>query len=279
MAHIEHILTFMTSQTGDPYIFGSEASRADRNPDAFDCSELVEWACNRGQVSPRMPDGSKNQKAHCENNGTLIPVEQAIGTRGALLFRMTGSPTHVVASLGNELTIEARGSAYGVGEFRVRERGWTHGALIPGVDYQSAPPTVDPHVPRIVKRTLVPGRIAGPDGRFPLWKVLADGSVHALHGAPFHGALPAGPGGLNIQVDNVVDILPNGDGGYWLAAADGAVFAFGQAVFWGSLPGIKVRPTAPVTRIERRPDGREGYVLIAEDEGTFAFPLATSTRG
>ena len=144
MAHIEQVLSLMVSQSGDPYIFGARASRSNADPDAFDCSELVEWACNRAGVAPRMPDGSKNQKAHCEQKGTLVPVDEAIETRGALVFRMTGSPTHVVASLGNGETIEARGSAYGVGEFRVRERGWTHGALVPGADYDPPAPEVPP---------------------------------------------------------------------------------------------------------------------------------------
>lgn len=278
MAHIEQVLSLMVSQSGDPYIFGARAARSNADPDAFDCSELVEWACNRAGVAPRMPDGSKNQKAHCEQQGTLVPVDQAIDTRGALLFRMTGSPTHVVASLGNGETIEARGSAYGVGEFGVRDRGWTHGALVPGVDYDAPVPDVPPHLPRVVRRVLVPGRQAGADGRFPAWKVFADGAVHTVGDAPFLGALPSGPGGLGLLVDDIVDALPNGDGGYWLAAADGAVYSFGQAIFWGSLPGIKVRPTSPVCEIQRRPDGREGYVLVAEDDGTFTFPVAGATR-
>lgn len=281
MAHVEQVLSFMTSQAGDPYIFGARVSLTNVDPEAFDCSELVEWACARAGVSPRMPDGSKNQKAHCEQQGTLIPVDQAIDTRGALLFRMTGSPTHVVASLGDGRTIEARGSAYGVGEFLVRNRDWTHGALIPGVDYSGAAPEVPERLPRVVRIALVPGRQPGADGRFPAWKVFSDGAVHSLGGdqAPFHGALPSGPGGLGIAVDDVVDVLPNGDGGYWLAGADGAVFSFGQAIFWGSLPGIKLRPASPVREIQRRPDGREGYVLVAEDGGTFTFPVASARQG
>ncbi|HET7487871.1 MAG TPA: NlpC/P60 family protein [Acidimicrobiales bacterium] len=278
MAHIEQILSLMISQSGDPYIFGARVSRTDPDPPAFDCSELIEWACKRAGV--QMPDGSKNQKRFCVDEGGLgIPVPEAIDTRGALLFRMTGEPTHVVASLGNGETIEARGSKYGVGEFQVRNREWTHGARIPGVDYSGPVPNVGPSALGVVRRALVPGRGIGPDGRFPMWKVLTDGSVHALgQDAPFHGALPSGEGGLGIQVNDVVDILPNGDGGYWLAAADGAVFSFGQAVFWGSLPGIKVRPAAPVKEIQRRPDGREGYVLVAEDDATFTFPVEGSHR-
>ena len=129
-----------STQAGDPYIFGAEASVRDRNPRAFDCSELVEWTCGILGVSPRMPDGSKAQKAHCARHGTLVPVSQAIDVRGALLFRMSGNPTHVAISMGNGRTIEAMGRAYGVGHFNARGRRWTHGGLIPGVMYGTPEP-------------------------------------------------------------------------------------------------------------------------------------------
>lgn len=93
------------------------------------------------------------------------------------------------------------------------------------------------------------------------------------NGAPFHGALPAGPGGLNVRVNNIVDLLPNGGGGYWLVGAEGAIYSFGDAPFFGSLPGILLQPAAPVSELQQRPDGQDGYVLVADDDGTFAFPL------
>ena len=127
------------TQRGDPYVFGAEARTSDPNPDAFDCSELVEWVCHRlGLV---MPDGSKNQKAFCAEKRTLVSLAKGISTQGALLFRMTGSPTHVAFSLGNGSTMEAKGSRYGVNVFDARNRNWTHAALIPGVIY-AAPPVL-----------------------------------------------------------------------------------------------------------------------------------------
>lgn len=115
------------SQAGDVYRFGAEASASDRDPDAFDCSELVEWALAR--VGVRFVDGSVNQINRCRP----IPVAQAIRTRGALLFR-PGNPNHIAISLGDGRTIEARGRRYGVGNFSAVGR-FTRGGLIPGLDY------------------------------------------------------------------------------------------------------------------------------------------------
>lgn len=153
-----------SSQAGDRYIFGAEASPSNPNPYAFDCSELVEWTCARLGVSPRMPDGSKAQKAHCARRGRLVSVQQAIDTRGALLFRMTGNPTHVAISRGNGQTIEAKSTRSGVGIFSAYGRGWTHGGLIPGVTY-GAPEPAPVHMPskRDMARTAVPHVGAMPD--------------------------------------------------------------------------------------------------------------------
>ncbi len=117
------------AQAGDRYVFGAEARLSDPDPREFDCSELVQWAAH--QVGITIPDGTKYQLPHCERAGTLISVEEAVRTRGALLFR----PGHVAISLGDGRTIEAKGSAYGVGRFSAHGRGWTTGALIPGMKY------------------------------------------------------------------------------------------------------------------------------------------------
>lgn len=105
----------------------------DPNPDAFDCSELVQWAAARCRVE--FVDGAQNQRNACERAGTLLRVDEGIHTRGALLFRIDEGPgnDHVAISLGNEKTMEARGSAYGVNVFAAVGRTWTHSGLIPGL--------------------------------------------------------------------------------------------------------------------------------------------------
>lgn len=127
------LLDFVTvalSQAGDAYIFGAEASASDPDPDAFDCSELVEWASAR--VGVTFVDGSMNQYGACQRAGTTMSVAAAIRTRGALLFRTTGYPTHVAISLGDGNTIEAMGRAYGVRRGTAAGR-FNAAGIIPGM--------------------------------------------------------------------------------------------------------------------------------------------------
>ncbi|QRO01088.1 peptidoglycan-binding protein [Archangium violaceum] len=117
------------AQDGDRYVFGAETNLNDPNPKAFDCSELVQWAAH--QVGVSIPDGTMNQLPHIQRAGKAISVDEALRTKGALLFR----PGHVAISLGDGRTIEAKGSKYGVGIFSAHGRGWTAGGLIPGMKY------------------------------------------------------------------------------------------------------------------------------------------------
>lgn len=131
-AIVEKALT----QAGDPYIFGYEVDLQDPDPDAFDCSELVQWVCAQLGVIPKMPDGAVYQYEHCQTYPTLITLEKAVKTAGALLFRITPEGNnHVAISMGNGITIEARGKAYGVGSWSASGRPWTAAGLIPGVKY------------------------------------------------------------------------------------------------------------------------------------------------
>jgi len=137
------LVAVMMTQAGDRYVFGAEASPSDADPSAWDCSELIEWACSRLDLDPRMPDGSWYQARHCQRHGTLASVAVALRTPGALLFRFSSTPfeggrpgtAHVAVSRGDGSTIEARSSRHGVGSFPAGGRGWTHAALVPGLDY------------------------------------------------------------------------------------------------------------------------------------------------
>jgi cell wall-associated NlpC family hydrolase len=127
------------AQTGDSYVFGAEASPDDPNPTTFDCSELTQWAAHH--VGIDLPDGSWQQYLQLKEAGAVIPVDQAVHTPGALLFRFDQEPTagggrpgqaHVAISLGDGTTIEARGRAYGVGSWDAGDR-FTYAAVIPGL--------------------------------------------------------------------------------------------------------------------------------------------------
>jgi len=43
----KELLELVTSQDGDSYVFGVEVRPSESDPEAFDCSELIEWACSR----------------------------------------------------------------------------------------------------------------------------------------------------------------------------------------------------------------------------------------
>ncbi len=127
------------AQTGDDYVFGAEAAPDDADPGTFDCSELTQWAAS--QVGVSLPDGSWLQYLQLQEQGAVIPVDQAVHTPGALLFSFDREPTagggrpgqaHVAISLGDGTTIEARGTRYGVGTWETGDR-FQYAAVIPGL--------------------------------------------------------------------------------------------------------------------------------------------------
>lgn len=112
------------AQAGDNYVYGAEAAISDPDPNAFDCSELVEWAA--GRVGVTFPGTSSTMIEAAIG----ISVEQAIRTRGALLW----TPGHIAISLGNGRTIEAANSRVGVVSYSASGR-FSRGGLIPGMRY------------------------------------------------------------------------------------------------------------------------------------------------
>jgi cell wall-associated NlpC family hydrolase len=168
MAYAADLVGLCLKQVGDRYVFGHRVSLSNRDPDVFDCSELVQWACARLGVTPTMPDGSWLQARHCNNHQNLIPVEEGKETQGALLFKFSSNPlagdrptsAHVAISLGNGNTVEARGTNWGVGSWSaVQGRNWTHAALIPGILYEAPPDSPLP----------IDEQDADPDATVPAW--------------------------------------------------------------------------------------------------------------
>lgn len=117
-------VSYALAQAGDTYIYGAETTASDPDPNAFDCSELVQWAAGRAGVA--FVDGSSAQIAACRP----VSVDTAIQTRGALLW----APGHVAISLGNGRTIEAANSRVGVVSYPAAGR-FSRGGLIPGLAY------------------------------------------------------------------------------------------------------------------------------------------------
>lgn len=106
----EKMVKHALAQKGKPYGWGASG------PNAFDCSGLVQAATQAGGRSLGKPAAA--QWSTCKAAGKTISIEQALGIRGALLFRIgSGATNHVAISLGNGSTVEARGRAYGCGVF------------------------------------------------------------------------------------------------------------------------------------------------------------------
>jgi hypothetical protein len=151
MPHIEDVLLYSLTQSGDKYVFGAEVPLKADDSDRWDCSELVEWSCGKAGVKPTMPDGAFYQWKHCKDRGMTIPVSRGLAIRGALLFVGDGTGigrdavTHVAWSLGDGTTIEARGKRWGVGSWPSASR-FDFAGLVPGADYsprQPLPPEDD----------------------------------------------------------------------------------------------------------------------------------------
>ena len=141
MIYAEDVVKLALTQAGGAYLFGGKASGSEANPKAdgkgLDCSGLVAWATQRLGVP--LLGGSWQQLQACRTAGTVIDVAKAEVTRGALLWLGPNGAEHIVISLGNGMTIEARGKAYGIGSWSVYRDKWSAAALIPGVNYGSAP--------------------------------------------------------------------------------------------------------------------------------------------
>lgn len=202
MAQLDDFVAIALSQQGDPYVFGAEASFDDPDPDRFDCSELVEWASARSGV--RFVDGAQNQRDHCRQAGTLISVDKARTTRGALLFRIDEGPSndHVAISLGNGKTIEARGRAYGVNVFSSEHRKWTHGGFIPGMQHDGVQPA-DPGPGRLLRKGSRGEDVRWVQRRLQLHGV-DPGPADGVFGPRTDTAVRKFQGSHQLQVDGIV---------------------------------------------------------------------------
>lgn len=135
---LDTFLRVATAQAGDTYIYGVETKLNDPNPRAFDCSELVQWSAHQAGV--QVDDGAVYQYRQMNKAGTTMSVEEALHTRGALLFYFDTDPrstipdkAHVAISLGDGHTIEARNPRKGVDIFDVGTNRFNYAAYIPGM--------------------------------------------------------------------------------------------------------------------------------------------------
>jgi hypothetical protein len=151
---LDRFLEAARDQIGDKYRFGAEASEDDANPTAFDSSELVEWAAHRAGFHD-MPDGSWNQYRFLHEAGASVPVEEALQTKGALVFGFSSDPlesadrptrAYVGISLGNGKILDISERS---GEVREMDPGtfYSYGAKIPDFHAPDDEITPDPGYP------------------------------------------------------------------------------------------------------------------------------------
>lgn len=111
------------------------ADREDDDPDAFDCSGLILWACYQLGVNL----GDTTAKGIIDKCDPLS-VSEAYNLRGAVFF---GPPKpgsnvsgHIGVSLGDgEYMVDASGSLERVTVRRILKKYFTDGGLIPGIIY------------------------------------------------------------------------------------------------------------------------------------------------
>lgn len=140
---LDTFLRVALAQAGDTYIYGYETKLNDPNPHAFDCSELVQWSAHQADVN--VDDGAVYQYRQMQHAGTTMSVEEALHTRGALLFYFDSDPkstlpdkAHVAISLGDGRTIEARNPRKGVNIFTADNKRFNYAAYIPGLSAPAA---------------------------------------------------------------------------------------------------------------------------------------------
>jgi cell wall-associated NlpC family hydrolase len=176
--------------------------------------ETREWDCS-GLVYTKLMelgiDPPRNSTAHlnwCRENGTLISVDEAIGTRGALLLR----EGHVAVSLGDGQTIEGMGEKWGVGVFSAYNRTFTDGGLVPGLTYngtRTPPEKTEPKAPggATARPTLRRGS-TGESVRFLQTKLKQlgydPGPIDGIFGAGTERAVKNFPADKGLVVDGIV---------------------------------------------------------------------------
>lgn len=132
-AAVAGFVSSVLSQAGDAYSQGQQIAGVQ-----FDCSGLVQWACEQNGIT--FPRDTYEQWAYLTAHNATIPLQQAIDTRGALLYAEFGpnGPGHVAISLGDGTVFQE--STYGqpAASAPVGSGFFTAGARIPGLNYAPA---------------------------------------------------------------------------------------------------------------------------------------------
>jgi N-acetylmuramoyl-L-alanine amidase len=143
----QDFLKLAATRIGEKYVYGANVDLNDPNwHGPWDCAEYTSWDVKQvtgkiyGCVNNHAQDPDPytgGWKQDVESGLVIgIPVEKAAKTPGAILLRFRENGKHIVFSVGDGTTIEAKGAAYGVCKGKVGDlSNWDYGILIPGVKY------------------------------------------------------------------------------------------------------------------------------------------------
>lgn len=241
MANGADLVARAQSQAGKKYGTGGGRTRPDVSGYS-DCSGLIVYACNGFDI--QIPQTSWLQARWCRDHNTLITADVFLKTPGALAFRGPnqgydgyGANGHVVMSRGDGTTIEARGKAYGIGNFSGSGRGFSNWGLVPGVQYGTVTHP-SPILDDVPKDTEVVASLPVPDS----WKT-----------SDYKG------GRLRLQYDGGVRFPP------------GVVQPWKEPISYPGLPDSAKQPFARKF-YEFYFNEHDGYDLLSTTDEYYSFP-------
>jgi hypothetical protein len=206
---LERFLKLAVAQAGDAYDPKSlELDPDDPDPDALDCSELVQWAAHMSGVE--ITDGSVYQHFELIDRGGTVSIDEALNTPGALLFSFDPPPTpgggrpahaHVAISLGDGRTIEAMSTSRGIAIANPDPSRWTNAAVIP--EFRDQTVDMDDVMSWVARDADVPSLLLGVPVETPPEVPLETVPVPPVVDPLAEAALNAN------SVDTDVDMLPD----------------------------------------------------------------------
>lgn len=216
----DKLIDFALQYKGSKYVLGALVPKNNSTyKGAFDCAEFVAfvnfqilgvlYGCDTNDLKKAAKaDAYTGYFARdAEVKGIIIPTQQAIRTKGAMLLRVpTGSGIgHIVFSQGNGQTIEAYNTKHGVIESKTDGRRWDYGILIEGVEYEEQSPVIS-NAPATVYRLKSPnmkGEFVG-----AIQRILGV-SVDYVYGVKTQAAVVAFQKLKGLTPDG--EIMPNGE--------------------------------------------------------------------
>jgi N-acetylmuramoyl-L-alanine amidase len=140
-------LKLAATRIGEEYVYGADVDLDDPDWDGpWDCAEFCTWVVKQltGKIYGCVNNNASNPDPYTGGwkqdvlSGlvTKVAVSKASKTAGGILLRYRPNGKHIVFSVGDGSTIEAKGTDYGVCRGSVgTASSWDYGILIKGVTY------------------------------------------------------------------------------------------------------------------------------------------------